>query len=444
VITWRCIHNLLNTAIVLFLFGGSVSAQQPAHTSITIDAAHAGWSSTHRQFVIHVHDGKSYLGDKIIDQRKVDSLLNALREPAITSPNIENLGISRDWLERNVAPIPKDGAPTQLSLFRESFCDTERIARLLPQLFKFVSFDDYPSVQVTVVLADGQSWFASSKSYYPFMLPWKVSIGGRTQTDYNADISRAVAAMLPSGSLNQPRLSGDELRNELARDVMTDIEEQWDALGVENLAPGSFTILRQRFEVDRARIVPYRGYDFGYRTGDPSPYEENLDATLHQRNSPANVAVEADLLFHDGTIEGVADLAERLPPYQSLVFSVPWLSDYLTAHPDQHLYIRFVHDRSFSRKAMETFEADMRKIGKDALVADVAANQDKAALILLDYGSDWIVLPDKRMILWRHYEPASFLKWNASDFKIQRCADYNGNGGGCVGAVILPDGELQR
>jgi hypothetical protein len=213
---------------------------------------------------------------------------------------------------------------------------------------------------------------------------------------------------------------------------------------VENLAPGSLAILRQRFEVDRARIVSYRGYDFGYRTGDPSPHEENLDATLRQQNSPANVAVEADLLFHDGKIEGVADLAKRLPPYQSLVFSVPWLSEYLTAHPDQHLYIRFVHDRSFSRKAMEAFEADMRKIGNDALVADVAANQDKAALILLDYGSDWIVLPDKRMILWRHYEPPSFLKWNASDFKMQRCADYNGNGGGCVGAVISPDGKLQR
>jgi len=198
-------RNLLNSCIVLFLVGGSFFAQQPAPTSIAIDTEHAGWSSVHRQFVIHVHNGKSYLGDQVIDQPKVDSLLNALREPAVTSPNIENLGISRDWLERNVAPVPKDGAPTQLSLFRESFCDTERIRRLLPQLFKFAKSDDYPSVQITVVLADGQSWLASSESYYPFMLPWKVTVGGRTQTDYNADIWRAVAAMLPGGSLNQAR-----------------------------------------------------------------------------------------------------------------------------------------------------------------------------------------------------------------------------------------------
>ncbi len=443
-VIWRYMRNLLSTGILLLLVGGSVAGQQPVPTSITIDIAHTGWSETHHQFVIHVRDGKSYLGNEVIDQPKVDSLLKALREPTLTSPSLENLGISRDWLEQNVAPIPKDGTPTQLSLFRESFCDTETITRLLPQLFKFMKSDDYPSVRITVALAGSQSWVASSESYYPFMLPWKVSVGDRMQTNYNADISRAIAAILPSGSPNRARLNGDELRNELAQDVMRDIEGQWDALGVENLAPESFASLRQQFEVDRARIVPYRGYDFGYRTGDPSPHEENLEATLRQRNSPANVAVEVELLFHDGKVDGVADLAERIPAYQSLVFSVPWLSEYLAAHPDQHLYIRFVHDRSFSRKAMETFEADMRTIGKDALVADVAANQDKAALIFLDYGSDWIVLPDKQMILWRHYKPASFLKWNANDFKIQRCADYNGNGGGCVGAVITPEGELQR
>ena len=85
-ITWRCMRNLLSTGIVLFLVGVSVSSQQPAPTSIMIDTAHAGWSSTHRQFVIDVHGGKSYLGDELIDQPKVDSLLNALREPAITSP----------------------------------------------------------------------------------------------------------------------------------------------------------------------------------------------------------------------------------------------------------------------------------------------------------------------------------------------------------------------
>ena len=182
-VIWRYMRNLLSTGILLLLVGGSVAGQQPVPTSITIDIAHTGWSETHHQFVIHVRDGKSYLGNEVIDQPKVDSLLKALREPTLTSPSLENLGISRDWLEQNVAPIPKDGTPTQLSLFRESFCDTETITRLLPQLFKFMKSDDYPSVRITVALAGSQSWVASSESYYPFMLPWKVSVGDRMQTN---------------------------------------------------------------------------------------------------------------------------------------------------------------------------------------------------------------------------------------------------------------------
>ena len=123
--------------------------------------------------------------------------------------------------------------------------------------------------------------------------------------------------------------------------------------------------------------------------------------------------------------------------------SVPWLNRYPADHPEQDLYIRFVHDRSFSAKAMQNFAADMKKLGKESLANEVATVQDKAALVFLDYGGDWIILPDRRMVLWRHYLPASFLKWRATDFKFERCAGYNANNGGCVGAVISAEGALQ-
>ena len=87
---------------------------------------------------------------------------------------------------------------------------------------------------------------------------------------------------------------------------------------------------------------------------------------------------------------------------------------------------------------MQNFTADMRQ-----LADEVARVQEKAALVFLDYGSDWIVLPDKRMILWRHYLPAGFLKWSQVDFSFKRCADYNANNGGCVGMVVSTGGVLQ-
>jgi hypothetical protein len=127
-----------------------------------------------------------------------------------------------------------------------------------------------------------------------------------------------------------------------------------------------------------------------------------------------------------------------------LALSVPWLNQYRANHSDQKMYIRFVHDRSFSEKAMQNFAADMGRLGKQSLADEVAKVQAKAALVFLDYGSDWIILPDTRAILWRHYRPATFLKWTEADFKAERCADYNANNGGCVGMLISPDGTLQR
>jgi hypothetical protein len=140
----------------------------------------------------------------------------------------------------------------------------------------------------------------------------------------------------------------------------------------------------------------------------------------------------------------VGEIADRIAPYVTLALSVPWLSEYRASHSEQKMYIRFVHDRSFSEKAMQNFAADMKKLSKQSLADEVEKIQDKSALVFLGYGSDWIILPDKRMILWRHYLPASFLKWTEADFKFARCADYNANNGGCVGTVISPDGVLQQ
>jgi hypothetical protein len=92
---------------------------------------------------------------------------------------------------------------------------------------------------------------------------------------------------------------------------------------------------------------------------------------------------------------------------------------------------------------MQNFTADMKQLGKESLADEVARAQDKVALVFLDYGSDWNVLPDNRMILWRHYLPASFLKWTKADFTFKRCVEYNANNGGCVGAVVSADGVLQ-
>ncbi|MGA2484288.1 MAG: hypothetical protein ABSF92_14365 [Candidatus Acidiferrales bacterium] len=435
----------LGTLICLLSFSFAAFCQQPAVCEITIESSWSGLGpSANLKLVIQSRGGKHYIGGEMVDSKQIEELLSALHSAPITTPQASNLGITRKWLEQYADGVPRNGAPNQEALFKENFTDLKTIEQLLPSGFKFWRWDDYPSMRVTVAFANGQRWVAASDSYYPFMLPWTVNLSGKEQTTYNADISRGIAALMPNGSLNCNRLNDEELKIWLADAVMTHVKEQWDFLGVENRAPESFATLRRHFEVEHARIIPYRSVDYGYIGNEPGPHEENLLATIRKPSLPPHIAEDVVLLFHDGKIEGVGELAETIAPYEALALSVPWLNRYLADHPEQNMYIRFVHDRSFSVKAMQNFAADMKKLGKEPLANEVATVQDKAALVFLDYGSDWVILPDKRMILWKHYLPASFLKWKATDFTFERCADYNANNGGCVGAIVSADGTLQR
>jgi hypothetical protein len=437
--------RISTTIFCLFFFASTSPCQRPPLREITIESRWGGLGDSQNfSLVIESRNGLNYLGKDVVDAKLVDALLSSVASSPRPTPTLGNLGVTTEWLEQNVADYPREGAPNQKALFRQNFADTRIVEHLLPFSFRFTRWDDHPRLTITVAFASGQRWICSSDSYYPFMLPWKVKVNGEEQTTYNADISRAIAALMPIGSLNRNRLDNEELKTLLADAVMTHIKEQWDVLGVEDRAPETFAALRQNFEVQHARINPYRSVDYGYVENEKSPHEENLLATLRQASLPPNVAEDVVLLFHDGKIEGVGELAGRITPYVSLTLSVPWLSEYRANHPELKAYIRFVHDRSFSEKAMRNFTADMKKLGKESLAEEVARVQDKVALVFLDYGSDWIILPDKRMILWRHYLPASFLKWTEADFKYARCADYNANNGGCVGMLISADGTLQR
>jgi hypothetical protein len=438
--------------VFLCLLPVAVRGQEPEVTQITIESAQGGLSTNPRMFSIQTRKGFVHLSGEEIDAKKAHALIVALRAPALNAPQATNLGVTAEWLRQNVKSFPSrsraveyaGAAPNQRELYDRTFCDLGIISDLLPEAFKFWRSDDYPRMKLTLELVGGGEWDAISTSYYPFMLPWRVSGQRKQRKTYNADISRALAALMPDGSLDRNRLSDQELKIELSNGVMQTITTRWDLLDVENRAPDGLAKLRRVYQVGAADIDSYRGKDFGFYDGEPPPYEENLQAQLKNPTLPSNVTEDVVLLYHHGVIEGAGSLAEHIAPFETLALSVPWLNEYFKTHPAQSLHIRFVHDRSFSEKAMENFRDDMNRLGKETLATEVAQVQDKAALVFLDYGSSWIILPDKRMILWRHYLPAGFLKWKASDFEFQRCVDYNANDGGCVGAVISADGILQR
>jgi hypothetical protein len=115
------------------------------------------------------------------------------------------------------------------------------------------------------------------------MLPWKVNLNGNEQPTYNTDISRAVAALMSVGNLNRNRLNDEQLKTWLADAVMAHVKEQWDILGVENRAPDSFAVLRRNFEVQHARINPYRSVDYGY-VGREKVHMRKISSQLCERH----------------------------------------------------------------------------------------------------------------------------------------------------------------
>jgi hypothetical protein len=86
--------------------------------------------------------------------------------------------------------------------------------------------DDYPSAKVMVTFEDGSAITASSRSYYLFMLPWRLGTGESTVKTYNANISRAVAALMEKGATNRERLQGEGLSTELADAVSSRLRSQ--------------------------------------------------------------------------------------------------------------------------------------------------------------------------------------------------------------------------
>jgi hypothetical protein len=162
-----------------------------------------------------------------VDAKLVNTLVSALSEAAIPDPNPQNLGLTKEWLEATVLSIPVEpGLEGKEREFRNAFTDLNFVQSLLPMLFGFEQTDDYSSAKVVVTFADGSTITALSHSYYVFMLPWRLGTGESSVRTYNANISRAVAALMEESATNRERLQGARFGTELADAVSSRLRSQ--------------------------------------------------------------------------------------------------------------------------------------------------------------------------------------------------------------------------
>lgn len=418
---------------------------------ITIHSAWGGLGTPRNVEITITRNQDGFMRDgKAVDKALVNGLLEALTSPRIAKPEMSNMGISDDWLRANVAhQEPRSWAqatPTtkgQLALFKSTYTNSKAIAGLLPSLFKSWHTDDYPGVKVEVYFEDGSHLFASTHSQYVFMLPW--CVGEQKSETFNADISRAVSALLPRGRVNKERLTGPGLAKELTEAVMASIETEWNLKGAEEMVGDALASIRQKYQITNTEITPYHHPEYGTATYKGEPEEVNLHAMLRKNSFPRNVSVALVLKDNKGRVEGIPQFLDSADKYEDLVFSVPWLRKFIQDNPKAHFRISYVHNASFGEKAMRTFAGDMKLRERDDLVAKVKAQQSEIALLMvgMTYSeSYWLVFPDKHMVLWRYQGPSGLLKWSPADFGEGECADYRVNNGGCSGREVDANGVL--
>jgi hypothetical protein len=475
--------------LIVFGFSSQAVADDRLPIKIYIESTWAGLGPSQRTVVVIERNGDQYrftsthteqtfgrqkpeqkhtVQSGMLDVSKIKALVLALRANPVPAPDAADIGITRAWLRQHVDDDGyihervAAGAPNQQALFRSAFTNPDLIQKLFPDILSSFHTDDYPSVDVSAEFGHGAKLVACASGQHSLMLPWVLSgscahfdadAGPRTLS-YNAAISRAVASLMPSDATGQSRLSGDGMASELSEAVMNTIETEWKQLDAENKAGDALARLRSRYSVAEAEIDNYHHPEYGTTWDNAKPYavaeqvaEKNLHATLVHRTLPPNMTFALVLPYADGKVRGVNGFLDQSDAYSARVLAVPWLGALLRQHSKTPFRISYVHDASMGDKAMRTFSADMHRIDRDGLIAEVQAARERAILLIVgDTYSEtyWILMPDNRLILWRFGGPSGLLKWSASDFKVQDCADYQEVEGGCVGAVISASGELQK
>ena len=443
-------RSLVPWGVLSLIVYSSLASAQPdrAIRQITIRSGWGGLGTSQTFNIEIVRSSEGFRSDgTAVSPALVSALVSALEASRMAKPDMSNLGITQAWLKSQVLrQTPRsfsqatNTTPGQKALFEASFTDPGLVSKAFPNLWSYSKFDDYPGAQVEVDFQDGSKLRASTHSYYVFMIPWQ--IGGQQGVTFNADISRAVSALMPAGAVNKDRLAGAGLAKQLTDAVINSIETEWNLKGADEMVGGALAQLRQKYQIVDTEITPYHHPEYGTAT---YKGEENLHALLHRAGFPPNVSDAVVLRDNKGKVEGLDKFLTSAPEYENLALSVPWLSQYIHDHPKVLFRVSYVHTASFGDKAMSTFTKDMRLRGRQDLIEKVKAQQEKIALLIVGttYSeSYWLVFPDKHLLLWRYGGPSGLLKWNTEDFREGECADYRVNNGGCPGREITPDGEL--
>ena len=472
---------VVSCAIFFCAVGARAQVQNPAVRSVEIKSTLSSFGGRRKilkdsdppktlddkqetDLVFEKKDGVYYLKgkgegeDKAVDASLIAGLAKAVTGPANPEPNAEDLGITPEWLKANAPSVAKKftttwigGRPVHVDLVESAFADPATIDRAIQTLFHQHTYCSdcthyFQSVRITVTFEDNTNLTANSSSEHPYMLPWNVGEGTGTVA-YNAAISRAVVALLPEKSANRALLAGENIDSGLGNIVMREEENETHLREVESKTGGTLSAIRAKYTIDSANIG--EGKDYGLGVGEAG---QDLVLRLTAADLPPAFKDDVALAYVDGKVVGAEKFLSDGPKFEKLVLSVPWLNQFIQDHPKTPIALRFVHGTSLSESELKNFSADMRAIGQEKIISKVDAAKDRVALLMVGQGmtnrSEWLVFPDKHMLLWRSWRIPGIggamdsVAWDSSQYSAKPCADGTSNFVQCVGREVSASGSL--
>jgi hypothetical protein len=391
---------------------------------------------------------KAALSRDTIAERDVLDIVRALTAPPLTAPSLSNPGIDQLWLEEQAPSfaqqfgnLGESNDERQQAFLMKSFTDLALIGKTVPRVVRSSWTDDPVWVHVAVRFANGKTIRAETRNQPPFMLPWTCETNGKKTSTFNADISRSIAKVLPTGTVNKERLQGADLMRAIVFEMDGSVTQRWKQIGAEDRAGEVLERLREKYTIRRYEVSEHIGLQYG--SSPPEPGGENLQAEVRLPGFPKNLVVATVFPLHDGQGIGVDAFLHDGSQYERLVLGNPWIMDSLKRNEGLGAWLIYVQDASMSEKAMKIFAADMHELGRDDLAQEVSDHRTEIA-DLSYYGNEVLLFPDHHAILWRWDPIRDLFGWSASRVKTQRCTDYPSLNVGCSAGVVDADGQLEK
>jgi hypothetical protein len=387
----------------------------PAPSRIEIRAEHSGWGSRSTNLTLILYNGVYVAGTYTVAPALISNLMAVAKHPwpkpaTNTWPSFTvvpaNLGLDAAWLRTNYqrllqafstntdnVPFPK-ASERQRAWLTNALADVELLGEGLRGCFGTFWTDDYPSLELRFENDDGQTveqvFRLSTRAQPSFMLPWQVYDGTNEFTSGNADISRAVVQVLPSGFLLRDRLNGDLFQ--MVRGGFLQLRKVNEFIKKSTLEDTLGDEVNVFLQVFAPRYCGVSGSSY-------SRYPDSFMATLHRTNWPAGLTMPIQAGVEHGVVTNLKAILDNADRRVAPLLKQEWLMSRFKSPGGLSVEVK-----AEGSPDHQWLRGHMDKVGRAAFYDRIQPALRRSLGFLLREGSqrssEWAILEDGRLLLY--------------------------------------------